>query len=70
MTFKKNAQLALLATIALVISGNTFAATFEVALGDARGRIQWELATKFKKSFEENTADKHKVDRFRNFTVS
>lgn len=66
MTFKKNSLLALLATTAIVISGNTFAATFKVAVGDAQGGTQWELATKFKKSFEEKTAGKHKVDLFPN----
>jgi tripartite ATP-independent transporter DctP family solute receptor len=66
MTFKKNSLLALLATTALVISSNTFAATFKVAVGDAQGGTQWELATKFKKSLEEKTAGKHKVDLFPN----
>jgi TRAP-type C4-dicarboxylate transport system substrate-binding protein len=42
------------------------AATFKMAVGDAQGGTQWELATSFKAAFEAKTAGKHKVDLFPN----
>lgn len=65
MTFKKSFAVTLLAAAALTATG-AWAATFKVAVGDAQGGTQWELATKFKQSFEQKTAGKHKIDLFPN----
>lgn len=53
------------ATIAFS-GASAFATTFKVAVGDAQGGTQWELATKFKQLFEQKTGGKHKVDLFPN----
>jgi len=65
MTFKKTFTLSLLAAAAMTSTG-AWAATFKVAVGDAQGSAQWELATKFKETFEKKTAGKHKLDLFPN----
>ena len=56
----------LFAAAALAGTGGAYAATFKVAVGDAQGGTQWELATTFKKAFEQKTAGKHKLDLFPN----
>lgn len=65
MTFKKSFAISLIAAAALTATG-AWAATFKVAVGDAQGGTQWELATKFKQSFEQKTGGKHKIDLFPN----
>lgn len=61
------------ATTAFLLAGTSFcagtsalAATFKVAVGDAQGSAQWEMASKFKSAFEARTAGKHKIDLFPN----
>lgn len=67
MKFKKTALLAALASVAFLAGApSAFAATFKVAVGDAQGGTQWELAQTFKKSFEQKTGGKHKLDLFPN----
>ena len=56
----------MLAAAALAISGSALATTFKVAVGDAQGGTQWELATSFKKELEARTNGKHTVDLFPN----
>ena len=56
----------LFAAAALAGASGAYAATFKVAVGDAQGGTQWELATTFKKAFEQKTAGKHKLDLFPN----
>ena len=51
---------------ALFAAQGAAAATFKVAIGDAQGGTQWELATRFKTLFEQKTAGKHKLDLFPN----
>lgn len=51
---------------ALFVAQGAAAATFKVAIGDAQGGTQWELATRFKTLFEQKTAGKHKLDLFPN----
>lgn len=63
---KKSALISLFAAATLLGGTGAFAATFKVAVGDAQGGTQWELATTFKKLFEEKTAGKHKLDLFPN----
>ena len=65
MTFKTSLTASLVA-IAAATTTSAWAATFKVAVGDAQGGTQWELATKFKQSFEQKTGGKHKVDLFPN----
>lgn len=65
MTFPKTIAIHLIAAASLMASG-AWAATFKVAVGDAQGGTQWELATKFKQSFEQKTGGKHKLDLFPN----
>lgn len=65
MTFTKSFTVSLLAAAAMTATG-AWATTFKVAVGDAQGGTQWELATKFKQSFEQKTAGKHKMDLFPN----
>lgn len=65
MTFKKTFALHLVAAASMFATG-AWAATFKVAVGDAQGGTQWELATKFKQSFEQKTGGKHKLDLFPN----
>ncbi|MDO4905658.1 MAG: TRAP transporter substrate-binding protein [Lautropia sp.] len=48
------------------LSGGAVARTFKMAIGDAQGGTQWELATTFKQSFEEKLAGKHKLKLFPN----
>lgn len=50
----------------LLASTGAWATTFKVAVGDAQGGTQWELATKFKQVFEQKTGGKHKLDLFPN----
>ncbi len=56
----------MLAVAVLLGSASAGATTFKVAVGDAQGGTQWELATQFKKAFEARTGGKHKVDLFPN----
>lgn len=65
MNFKKTLVVNLIAAASMVATG-AWAATFKVAVGDAQGGTQWELATKFKQSFEQKTGGKHKLDLFPN----
>lgn len=51
---------------ALLLAQGAAAATFKVAIGDAQGGTQWELATKFKTLFEQKTGGRHKLDLFPN----
>lgn len=66
MKLKRIALASLVTTGALLASTGSWAATFKVAVGDAQGGTQWELATKFKQSFEQKTGGKHKLDLFPN----
>ena len=52
------------ATAALMAAPAAWADTFKVAVGDAAGGTQWELATKFKELVEARTD--HKLDLFPN----
>lgn len=65
MNFKKTIALNLIAAASMVATG-AWATTFKVAVGDAQGGTQWELATKFKQTFEQKTGGKHKIDLFPN----
>ncbi|MCZ2407046.1 MAG: TRAP transporter substrate-binding protein [Burkholderiales bacterium] len=65
MTFKKTMVMHLVGAASLLATG-AWATTFKVAVGDAQGGTQWELATKFKQSFEQKTGGKHKLDLFPN----
>ncbi|SDM08945.1 tripartite ATP-independent transporter solute receptor, DctP family [Oryzisolibacter propanilivorax] len=65
MTFQKAFAIPLVAAASMLATG-AWAATFKVAVGDAQGGTQWELATKFKQSFEQKTGGKHKLDLFPN----
>lgn len=51
---------------ALFAAQGATAATFKVAVGDAQGGTQWELATRFKTLFEQKTGGKHRLDLFPN----
>ncbi|MDO4683666.1 MAG: TRAP transporter substrate-binding protein [Lautropia sp.] len=64
-TFKK-LGLSVVALSLLGLSAGVSAKTFKMAIGDAQGGTQWELATTFKKAFEEETGGKHKVSLFPN----
>lgn len=64
-TFKK-LGLSVVAVSLLGLSAGVSAKTFKMAIGDAQGGTQWELATTFKKAFEEETGGKHKVSLFPN----
>ena len=66
MKFKTTSLVALLTASSLFMAGNAMATTFKVALGDAQGSAQWEMASKFKSSFEGKVAGKHKIDLFPN----
>lgn len=66
MTFKPTILASLLAASSLLVSGHALATTFKVAVGDAQGSAQWEMASKFKSAFEAKVAGKHKVDLFPN----
>ena len=56
----------LVAAAFLGVSGQVAAATFKMAIGDAQGGTQWELATAFKKALESKTDRKTKVSLFPN----
>lgn len=49
-----------------LMSSNVFAQNFKMAIGDAAGGTQWELATKFSEMMKEKTAGKVKIDLFPN----
>lgn len=66
MTLKPTLLIPLFAASAMLLAGAAHAANFKVAVGDAQGGTQWELATSFKSAFEKKTAGKHKVDLFPN----
>ncbi|WP_310564872.1 TRAP transporter substrate-binding protein [Hydrogenophaga sp.] len=66
MTFKTTTLVSLLAASSFFAGGSALATTFKVAVGDAQGSAQWEMASKFKSSFEAKVAGKHKVDLFPN----
>ena len=66
MKFKTTTLVSLLAASSFLVGGSAFATTFKVAVGDAQGSAQWEMASKFKSAFEAKTAGKHKVDLFPN----
>lgn len=66
MTFKTTTLVSLLAASSFFVGGSAWATTFKVALGDAQGSAQWEMASKFKSSFEAKTGGKHKADLFPN----
>lgn len=60
-------MLSLVACAATVLAASPgWAATFKVAVGDAQGGTQWELATRFQQLFAQKTAGRHKVDLFPN----
>ncbi|MDO4231985.1 MAG: TRAP transporter substrate-binding protein [Lautropia sp.] len=56
----------LLAAASVSVGGVAQAATLKMAIGDAQGGTQWELASAFKKSVEEKTKKKTKVRLFPN----
>ena len=58
--------LPVLAAGVMFMAQGAAAATFKVAIGDAQGGTQWELATRFKTLFEQKTGGKHKLDLFPN----
>jgi len=66
MKFKTTSLVALLAASSLFMAGSAMATTFKVAVGDAQGSAQWEMASTFKSTFEAKTGGKHKVDLFTN----
>ena len=66
MNLRKTLTVSVLASAALLAASLASATTFKVAVGDAQGGTQWELATSFKKAFEEKTGGKHKIDLFPN----
>lgn len=67
MKFSKTVLLPLVAAASLMMAAPaTIAATFKMAVGDAAGGTQWELATTFAKLFEQKTGGKHKVALFPN----
>ena len=66
MKFKTTTLVSLLAASSIFVGGSALATTFKVAVGDAQGSAQWEMATKFKSAFEAKTAGKHKIDLFAN----
>lgn len=66
MKFKTTTLVTLLTASSLMMATNAFATTFKVAIGDSQGSAQWEMASKFKASFEAKTGGKHKADLFPN----
>ena len=62
----KSAGIVLIVAILLGISGTASAATFKMAVGDAQGGTQWELASFFKQSLERKTQGVHRVALFPN----
>ena len=66
MVFKTTTLVSLLAASSFFVGGSALATTFKVAVGDAQGSAQWEMASKFKTTFEAKTGGKHKVDLFPN----
>lgn len=51
---------------ALLLAQGAAAATYKVAVGDAQGGTQWELATRFKTLFEQKAGGRHRLDLFPN----
>lgn len=66
MKFKTPPLVSLLAATSFLVSGSALATTFKVAVGDAQGSAQWEMASKFKSAFEAKTGGKHKAELFPN----
>jgi tripartite ATP-independent transporter DctP family solute receptor len=67
VNFKKDVLLSLVTAASLAISAPAaMAKTFKVAVGDAAGGTQWELATKFSDLLKEKTDGKVKVNLFPN----
>ncbi|MBL8352221.1 MAG: TRAP transporter substrate-binding protein [Burkholderiaceae bacterium] len=66
MALKHKPWITALAAAALFGASLAHAATFKVAVGDAQGGTQWELATRFKSAFEQKSGGKHKLDLFPN----
>ncbi len=66
MKFKRHVLIPMFAATAMLAAPGAFATTFKVAVGDAQGSAQWEMASKFKSSFEAKTGGKHKIDLFPN----
>ena len=64
--FKTPILVSLLVASSFLLGGSALATTFEVAVGDAQGSAQWDMASKFKPAFEAKTGGQHKVDLFRN----
>lgn len=64
MNSRKPLLVNLFAAAAMVAASGAYAATFKVAVGDAAGGTQWEMATKFAEVLQEKTD--HKVDLFPN----
>jgi len=64
MKFDRKHFASLLAAASMAAAPGAWAATFKVAVGDAAGGTQWELATKFKDLLEAKTD--HKLDLFPN----
>ena len=56
MKFKTTTLVTLLTASSLMMATNAFATTFKVAIGDSQGSAQWEMASKFKASFEATNA--------------
>ncbi len=52
-----------------VFSYTAAAANFKMAIGDAAGGTQWELATTFSELMEKKTDGKVKIDLFPNGTI-
>lgn len=66
MKLKKNIFTHLFLAASLVAASGAYAKTFKMAVGDAAGGTQWELATSFVDSFVKKTGGEHKVDLFPN----
>lgn len=66
MKFKTTPLVSLIAACSFFVGGSAWSATFKVAVGDAQGSAQWEMASKFKASFEAKTGGKHKAELFPN----
>lgn len=62
----KTIGVSLLAASLMSVSGAVAARTFKMAIGDAQGGTQWELAKTFKKRFEAKVGGKHKISLFPN----
>ena len=63
MKFIKNKIIAGVTIVATaVLSHTAAAANFKMAIGDAAGGTQWELATSFSELMEQKTDGKVKID--------